>query len=396
MNYFRPMKRWFLFFLFLAFQAQAQLPLSSKAEISLITCGPGQNELYSAFGHSAVRVKDPQLRLDLVFNYGIFDFDQPNFYLNFAKGHLLYMLAVTDWQRFQYTYLREGRSLHEQVLNLDSAQSQAYFNFLINNAKPEQRDYYYDYFYDNCATRIRDGLQAALPEARLQFSTETQYQPSLSIRQLCDQYLMYQPWGDFGIDFCLGLPMDKEADYQIEMFLPDLLEGAFADAQIVDQQGSRPLVRETRILNSDTNSYQRPKWSPILFFGAFLVLGVLLSLFGYHKIRWLRFFDVIVFGLSGLLGLFLLGLWTLTDHQAAAYNFNLLLFLPLHVITIPALLRGRLNKRFRGYFKILPYYLAVLLAIWIWLPQELNLSLMPLAALMILRAWHISYKYPSS
>lgn len=390
------MKRWFLFFALLASQAQAQFPLSSKAEISLITCGPGQNELYSAFGHSAVRVKDPQLRLDLVFNYGIFDFDQPNFYLNFAKGHLLYMLATTDWQRFQYSYLREGRSLHEQVLNLDSAQTQAYFNFLINNAKPENRDYYYDYFYDNCATRIRDGLESALIQSELQFSTETQYHPSLSIRQLCDEYLPYQPWGDFAIDFCLGLPMDKEADYEIEMFLPDLLEGAFADAQIVDQQGSRPLVRETRILSEDSNSYERPWWSPMTFFGVFLVFGVLITLFAYQKTQVLRFFDAILFGLTGLLGIFLLALWTLTDHQAAAYNFNLLLFLPLHVLAIPALIRGRIGKRLRNYFNFLPYYLALLLATWIWLPQDLNLSLMPLAALMILRAWHISYKYPAA
>ncbi len=390
------MKKWLLLFLLLAGVLRAQWPLSAKAEISLVTCGPGQSELYSAFGHTAVRVYDPNLRLNMIFNYGVFDFDQPNFYLNFAKGNLLYQLATADWDRFKYHYLQEGRSIHEQVLNLDSAQAQAYFNFLMKNAQPENRDYYYDYFYDNCATRVRDGLIAALPEANIAFPEQSQFQPSLSIRGLCDEYLTYQPWGDFAIDFCLGLPMDREADAHIEMFLPDLLEASFADAKLTDGNGERPLVKETRIIAQDINQYERPLWNPMFFFAALLVIGVLLTIFFYQKPQKLRLFDFGLFFGSGLLGLFLMALWFLTDHKAAANNFNILVFLPLNIIFSISLWKGAIGGLARKYFGVLPYFYALLLASWLWIPQELHLAVLPFVALLILRSWYISYRYPKN
>jgi len=385
----------FLFFiLFLGLNLEAQRQLSAEAEISLITCGPGQNELYSAFGHSALRVKDPQQRLDLVFNYGTFDFDQPNFYLNFARGNLLYQLSVSNWQRFIYTYQIEGRYVKEQVLDLDSAQAQAYFDFLLQNAQEGNREYLYDYFYDNCATRIRDGLEQSLPKVEIEFSGEAHYQPPLSIRQLCDEYLLYQPWGDMGIDICLGLPMDKEADQQIEMFLPDLLADAFSDAQIKNGNQLRPLVREERELLAQKSNPEIPLWQPYLAFGGLLVLVVLFTVFAYNRIKAIRYLDALLYLISGLLGIFLLALWLLTDHKAAAWNFNLLIFLPSNILVIGALLRGRLKPWQRVYFKYQPYYYALLLALWLFLPQQLSLAFMPWVAIFILRSWHISRKYP--
>lgn len=384
------MKR-ILFLILLSSQLlSGQRPLSAQAEISLITCGPGQNELYSAFGHSAVRVKDPAQNMDWVFNYGIFDFDQPNFYLNFARGHLLYMLAVSDWHRFQYGYQREGRYIHEQVLDLDSLQAQAYFEFLWTNARPENRDYYYDYFYDNCATRVRDGLEAAIGEGQVRFKDSTFYQPSLSIRELCDEYLEYQPWGDLGIDLCLGLPMDKQADARIEMFLPDLLEAAFAEALIQDEQGTRPLVKESRVVYPQIAKPQKSWWRPLVFFSALLVIGGLLTGLYFKKPKTLRIFDTLVFSISGLLGLLLLILWLFTDHKAAAYNFNILIFLPSHLLLIPSIIRGKFAVRMLAYLKVMPILYGVLLLTWLWLPQQLHMGLMPFALLLMLRTWHLS------
>lgn len=369
--------------------------LSSQAEISLITCGPGQNELYSAFGHSALRVKDPSQALDIVFNYGTFDFDQPNFYLNFARGALLYQLSVNSWDRFIVSYQREGRYVHEQVLNLDSSQAQSYFNFLLRNASPEHRAYYYDYFYDNCATRIRDGLSEALEPEVLEFSGLSFYQPPLSIRQLCDEYLAYQAWGDLGIDICLGLPMDKEADQQIEMFLPDLLEKAFADAKIRHSGISKPLIKESRELLRQTVIPEKSLWTPFFFFGALLVLIVLLTVLAYNKLKLWSILDGILFSISGLLGLFLLALWLLTDHQAAAWNFNIAIFLPFNLLVLAALFRGKLKTWQRKYISYLPYYYALLLAVWMFLPQQLPMAFLPWLGIFILRAWHIARKYAS-
>lgn len=387
------MKKGFLLFLlvFSFFGGYSQSTLSESATVSLITCGPDQGELYSAFGHSAVRVKDPKQGIDYAFNYGIFDFDQPNFYLNFARGQLLYMLAVNRWGDFYRAYQREGRMMREQVLNLDSAQRQAYWEFLLWNARPENRDYLYDYFYDNCATRIRDGLIKALPEQSIQFKEQSFYQPQRSIRELCDIYLKEQPWGDFAIDFCLGLPMDAKADAQIEMFLPDLLAEAFNEAKL--GPNSKPLVLSDSILMEQEFDISLAGINQPFFYTAVLLfIGVLLSLFGYEKPRSLRFFDGLIWLVTGGLGLFLLALWFFTDHQAAAYNFNLLVFNPLLLIPAVSLIRGKWSEWALKLVRFAPYYYAFVLASWMFLPQKMLLSLIPLMAVIMLRTWHQYYK----
>ena len=152
-----------LFFMLNAYIVSAQ-KLSPEAEISVLTLGPGKTELYSAYGHSAIRVNDPVYGYDAAYNYGTFDFNQPNFYLNFTRGTLIYKLSVQDAKRFIEDYQYHDRSIVEQVLNLTPGQKQLVFDYLQNNAKPENADYYYDYFYDNCATRILYVFEEALNE----------------------------------------------------------------------------------------------------------------------------------------------------------------------------------------------------------------------------------------
>ena len=209
---------------------QAQRTLSPDATISVITCGPWQGELYSAFGHSALRVYDPSQQINDAYNYGVFDFDQPNFYLNFAKGSSYYKLAVWDYQGFVNMYIYDNRFVHEQILNLTPAQKQKVYDFLQWNALPDNRFYRYDYFYDNCATRIRDVFVNVFQDSVV--FDGSYVQTNYTIRELTDLYLQDQPWGDLGIDICLGLHMDKTADPYEYMFLPDYIESAFDHATI--------------------------------------------------------------------------------------------------------------------------------------------------------------------
>ena len=138
--------------------------LSDKAEISVLTCSPGK-ELYSLFGHTAIRVHDPEQDLDVVFNYGTFDFDTPHFYLKFAQGLLPYQLSTSHFQSFMYSYMMEERSVYSQRLQLDSLQRQKLFDLLLENYKPENRSYLYNFLYDNCTTRVRDILVDCSPAA---------------------------------------------------------------------------------------------------------------------------------------------------------------------------------------------------------------------------------------
>src|SRR5688500_7144291 len=216
--------------LFLSSYSQAQVQLSEQAEISVLTLGPWQGEVFTAFGHSAFRVHDPVNAIDAAYNYGVFDFNPPIFYLNFARGHNLYKLGVMDYRGFEYSYIYYNRYIHQQVLNLRPGEKQKLFDFLQWNALPENQEYLYDYFYDNCATKIPEVMLTVFGDSVVfdgSYITKRN-----SFRELTDIYLKEQPWGDLGIDIGLGLPTDKIATPYEHMFLPDFVESGFAHASI--------------------------------------------------------------------------------------------------------------------------------------------------------------------
>ncbi|MGB0177741.1 MAG: DUF4105 domain-containing protein, partial [Owenweeksia sp.] len=352
---------------FLPLFASAQWQLSPKAEIHVLTCGPYQGELYSAFGHSAVRVYDPQNGIDFLYNYGVFDYDQPNFYLNFARGFLNYQLDVMAYDRFKAFYIEEDRYIHEQVLNLSPEEKQEFFDFLQWNARPDNKYYSYDYFYDNCATRIRDALANVLGE-RLQFEGDY-ITIDYSIRDLCDIYLQYQPWGDLGIDLCLGLPMDKKATPYEYMFLPDYLESGLNHAYLYRDGVKRPLVKETIITYSSRDPLKpRTFFTPIVFTSLILLIGLFITYRAFRKKKNAFGFDTFLMSITGLLGWFLLALWLATDHKAAACNFNLLWAFPLYFPMALLLLKKRRPAYLRLFFRLTFWIHLITLLIWPWWP----------------------------
>jgi len=357
--------------------------LSPAATISVITCGPFQEALYFAFGHSAFRVYDPQNGMDYAFNYGIFDFNQPNFYLNFARGHNNYMLGVYDYQRFQESYITDNRFIHEQVLDLTDMQKQKVFDYLMWNALPENSAYAYDYFYDNCATKIRDVIVAALvDDVRFDGSyIKTDY----TIRQLTDIYLKHQPWGDLGIDICLGLPMDKKASPYEYMFLPDYVESGFDHATVKKDGVPTPLVKEKKLIyESRDEAPAKGLPHPLYVFGFVALVAVALCVWDFKRGKLSHVFDLILFGLAGIVGLLLFLLWFFTDHKAAANNLNILWALPTHLFAL-VIFRNK-PVWLRIYFAGVAIVLGILLATWWILPQQLNTALIPLVIAMLVRA----------
>jgi len=385
------MKKWILFLLLLPLAIIAQPRLSPDAEIHVVTCGPYQGELYSAFGHSAIRVKDPDNRLDLIFNYGVFNFNQPNFYLNFAKGHLLYRLAVSDYRPFVEMYKSENRFVHEQVLNIPDSSKQQLFDFLVWNARPENMEYYYDYFYDNCATRIRDAVEKGL-DGKVAFPT-TYADPGYTIRELCDLYLYQQPWGDLGIDLCLGMPMDQVATTYQYMFLPDYVELAFEEARFKTADGEQPLVKETLVTYKPAEEAPRQIiFTPLLVFSLLLIVGLYLSYIGFKKSKSHLWFDLILQTIIGLLGWFLLILWLFTDHKAAADNLNILWAFPLYVPVVYLLLKKNPPAWVPRFYRVVAIVQILLLIGWLFLPQSFNTAVLPLVILLAVRAAFISHR----
>lgn len=375
------MKKIVLFLFLVSGFCQAQSSkLSDQAEISVITLGPFQGEVYSAFGHSAMRVYDPVLMIDDAYNWGVFDFDQPNFYLNFARGRNFYMLGVHPYDLFRDYYIRHNRYIHEQKLNLTSAQKQKLYEYLLWNSQSENRGYLYDYFYDNCATRIRDVITNVYDDS-VTFD-DSYIKTDYTIRELTDIYLIHQPWGDLGIDICLGLPMDKKASPFEYMFLPDYIESSFDHASI----NGTPLVKEkVSVYESLEENYPRSLFHPMNVFILVAVIALSLSILDFKRKKLSTWFDVLMFSIVGLIGVVLFLLWVATNHNAAANNFNLLWALPTHLIASIALYKSPVWLK--KYFLITAIIAMLTLVLWPVLPQKINYFLVPLVVALGVRAF---------
>jgi len=370
--------------------AKDDATLSPEAEISLITCGPG-SDLYSVFGHSAIRVTDPKLGIDAVFNYGTFQFTD-DFYFKFVMGKLNYMMSVSLFKGFYKSYVYQNRQLIEQVLDLNKAQKQQLFDLLILNNKPENRFYLYDFFYNNCSTKIRDKLVEAV-NSDVVFN-ETQPIIDVPFRTMIDLYLGQMDWSDFGIDLALGLPCDKTPNNWEDMFLPDELMVAFDQAKINDNGTVKPLVKETQILYQAVPFehrfpyYMRP--ANLTWF--FLLLMLVISFFEIKNRKNYILFDKIYFGIIGFFGLFLTFLWLGTDHSATANNLNILWASPLLFLTGFFDLGEKQKPWIKYFFLAIGTFIILVVALWDFLPQDLHFAATPLAGLIGFRALLIYYK----
>ncbi len=380
----------FLVCLLISFYSTAQNSiLSPSAKISLVTLGPDKNELYAAFGHTALRVYDSLNEIDYAFNYGVFDFNQPNFYLNFAKGFLYYKLGVYSYQDFKGAYISYNRFIHEQTLNLTQAQKQKVFDFLIWNARPENQTYRYDYYHNNCATKIRDVLTEQLG-ADLGWDS-TLLKPQHSFREKTDEYLDTLPWGDLGIDICLGLPIDRKMSAYEYMFLPDYVERFVAKAKVKNDSAFVPLASVTKIVFSANPSEATTTFvHPWIAFGTLFLIVALISWRDWKRKNLSKWLDAILFGMCGLIGILLISLWAFTDHHDAARNFNLLWAFPLHLVGAVALVSKSLKRFVIPYFTLVNIITGILMLFWIGLPQELNPFLWPISLALMLRSCLIS------
>jgi len=348
--------------------------------------GPDQSQLYSAFWHSAFRIHDPEIEFDSIYNYGVFDFDNPDFYTDFAKGYLNYKLGVSATERFFYVYKYYNRSIVAQILNLTQQEKQQLFDFLEENKKPENRYYFYDYFFNNCATKIRDVIEEVFGD-RITFHYDYATEPH-TIRDLVDLCIDYQPWGDFAIDLCLGSPIDRQAEPYEYMYLPFYVYEAFALATITRNDVAQPLVKDTRtIYTSREEKIERTFFTPALTFWLLFSLILLITLFEYFKGLSFWFVDVFLFAFMGLIGIVLALIWFATDHAAAANNYNLLWAMPLHLPAAILLLVRRNLHALKLYFLIIAALNVMLLLGWNLIPQEYHYAFVPIILLLTVRAF---------
>jgi len=358
-------------------------------EVSLLTADPG-GELYSSFGHSAIRLREigPDGR-DLVFNFGTFDFDTPNFYGKFATGKLNYMLSVVPYDRFIIEYDHYKRGLREQVLDLNQEQKDFLLQHLDAQYAPERRFYKYDFFYNNCATKIRDAFDISMGE---QLVWSDSVAEEKTFRNLIDEFVLHLPWADFGIDLALGAVIDRPATELEKQFLPTYMEQAFANATIIENGVSRPLVKQSRVLlEYPKENAQQSLLNPSMVFWLLTLVFAALTLYGFKKGKLMKGLDVALFGSVGILGLVVAFLWFFTDHTATAWNWNILWAFPGHLVLVWGLVARPNANWISSYLLFAMGAIVMTLLLWMFGLQSFSPALIPILLLLLLRANFLFY-----
>lgn len=306
------------------------LPLSPKAKVSVLTCATG-NESYSLFGHTAIRISDASQSLDVVYNYGAFDFSTPNFVAQFAKGNLQYFVVAHSYLDFIDQYQYEKRSIYEQTLRISTPLKQQLFERLNTTLQSEQRFYTYKFIDKNCTTMVVELLNSTLGSKVIK-KTTTQNE---TYRSVLFPYFNNHFYEQLGTSIIFGAKVDQEAT---TVFLPfDLLE-SLKTSQFHNQPLSSPAVTLMTITPSTTRSW----WNNAYSYGAFLLLLIFLNKRG-----------IILFFLSllGVLGLFFLFIGSYSLHPELTNNYNILLFNPaLLLVVFFVLIKKQKAMNFLVYF----------------------------------------------
>ncbi|MBA3673721.1 MAG: DUF4105 domain-containing protein [Chitinophagaceae bacterium] len=366
---------------------------SCRLRISLLTGSPGE-ELYSTFGHSAIRVTDTISNEDIVYNYGTFDFGEPGFYTKFVRGKLMYYLSTENFSSFKQSFQQENRGLTEQVLNLSCIEKLKITTLLQQNLMGANKFYKYDFLFDNCTTRLRDLLEKAV-------STPVHFMPVVNkpttFRQHIFEYMDYNnnQWTKLGMDILLGNKTDAAMNNREAMFLPDYLFKGFDSAKI----GNKPVVESKTVavdLPTQNPSASSPKgvlWTgqksflthPAFIFWVLLIAIVVMSFSKSEGAKKLLYgFDGFLFFITGFAGILMLFMWFGTDHIVCRNNYNLLWAWPTHAIA--AFFIHRKKGWTQKYFFIAAIFYAILLCTMAFLPQPMNKVLAPIILLLIFRS----------
>ena len=300
-----------------------EMTLSNTAEVSVLTCGTG-SEIYSLFGHTAIRIKDTANFVDQVYNYGTFDFSTPNFYLKFVKGDLQYLETSCPFEEFYQEYLYEKRSIDEQVLDLSQDKKQALFDYLNASLQSEERFYTYKFIDKNCTTMVIHTLNKIIGKPIIGISPTD----APSCRTILYPYFNGHFYTQLGTSIIFGSKVDLQSD---QVFLPSELYNNIENLKINNQ----PICKESRkILDLEKTEIPFSWWDNYFVFCLFFVLIIALNKPSFYRAY---------FGLLGLLGVFFIFAGFYSLHSELVNNYNVLLFNPVLFLLLYFELRN--NKK---------------------------------------------------
>lgn len=359
--------------------------LSPDAKISLITCSPG-TEIYELFGHSGIRVLDPNKNIDVTFNYGLFDFNQEDFIYRFVRGKTDYSVGVCSTADFLMEYILRGSEVTENVLNLTQEEKEALWVFLMDNIRPENSTYRYNFIFNNCATKLRDLIEQNI-DGELTYPDVSG--SGLSFRDAIMLYTKTSPWSQLGFDLCLGRGLDRDATTYEKMFLPEILGNTISQTTIVKADTTVNLTLNKNTISKNTLVNPEPWITPLTLGIILCVLVAALSVYAIIKHLNLRWFDAIIFSVNGLFGCLILFLILFSKHPFTGANFNIIWLNPFMGIPLLFAIFNSLHKYEKFYYMAVSVVLTLFLLGSFALEQEFNPAIYPFIIMYLIRS--VSY-----
>ncbi len=370
----------------------AQPVRNDSVRISLLTCSPG-SEIYALFGHTAIRYEEPARGIDVVYNYGMFSFDTPNFIGRFVKGETDYQLGRALFPYFEAEYAMRGSAVYEQELNLTPEEKERLVQLLELNYRKENRVYRYNFFYDNCTTRARDKIEESI-DGKVEY---TGAQRQLSFRDIVHQYTEGHEWAQFGIDLCLGSKADEIIDYRTQMFVPFYLLHAADSATIVKDGRHRRLVSDTQaIVAAVEGSVEKEHYwlKPMQAAWLVFVVTLLASVYGVWKKKRLWGLDIVLFGSAGIAGSVIAFLVFFSVHPTVSPNYLLLFLNPIPLFYLPFMTYLSIKRKRDWYHWVNLLVLTLFILLFGVIPQKIDPAVLPLAASLWIRsASHLILMY---
>ena len=355
-------------------------------DISLLTCGPG-TEVWSLYGHTAIRYQNHDKKTDVAVNYGAFSFEQDYFVPRFVFGLTDYCMDVMPMRVFMREYEHEGRWVVQQDLNLTREEKAAITLALEQNSLPENRDYRYNFFYDNCTTRAKDMIIYHLNIS--DYKSDNQWNNE-SYRTMIHQWNEHHRWSRFGNDLLLGIKSDFKTDKEASFFLPDSLRKHFNSIVLINNDGTtRKLVsKESYLIDNhktgETLTIEQFLLTPVTMFGFLFVIVLLISLLQLYTKGNYWLLDLFLLLSSGVAGLILLAM-VFSQHPTVSINLQILVLNPLSLVFLYSTMKAERKRLVHVYWKVLFCCIILFFIGSFWQTYAEGISFV--ALILLVRSW---------
>lgn len=365
---------------------------SDSIRVSLVTCSPG-TAVYEVYGHTALRVEIPSQGVDAAVNYGLFSFEAPNFVWRFIKGETDYVVGIIGYPIFEREYTSRGSTVTLQTLNLSGEEKERLVHLLNENLRPENREYRYNFLYNNCSNKAGNMVEQALalPLSPLQSMRE-----GITYRDILHEYTAPYPWLQYGIDYLLGLDADRPITPREQMFAPEYLMRYVAQSEIQGDSLRYPYVIAQQVVapmspqEGVSHFLLTPEQAMILFILFVAVLCALEILI--ERRQW--WFDVVLLILQGVMGCVVAFLFFCSDHPTVGSNLHVIYLNPLPLLFVPFIIHATIKRCVSPLYYVLALLLVTFVVVSLVMDQHIPLAAYLFIGALLLRVLHILWAYP--